>query len=91
MNILEKIDNYLNEKVRGFKTAKEIADFVMKMKSKVKEKDKAKFDAQLVKSLKKADPDGKMDPHEVISKMNFKDAKSVYAILTGFSYDGLDD
>ncbi len=91
MNILEKIDNYLSEKVRNFKTVEDIANFVVKMSDTVKDKDRKKFDAQLKKSLDKIDPDGKMKTKDAIMKMKFKDAKAVYAVLTGFTFVGLND
>jgi hypothetical protein len=86
-----RVNLHLNEKVRNFKTVKDIADFIMKMEDTVKDKDKKKFDAQLSRRLDKIDPDGKMASYDAILKMKFKDAKSLYAVLTGFTYVGLDD
>ena len=91
MNVLDRIDLYLQEKVRGFKNVTEIADFIVKMQSKVKPASKKKFEEQMKRSLSKVDPDGKMDVKDAVMKMKFKEAKSLYAALTGFSYDGLEE
>lgn len=89
-----KLRQYLEEKaqVRKFKDVKAIADFIMHMEDNVKDKDAKKFDAQLNRVLDKEgiDPENEMSAHEAIQELSFKKAKTLYASLTGFSYEDLD-
>jgi len=92
MNIIDKIDKYLNEKteVRKFSNVKELADFIMKMETKVKSSSKKKFEDQMKRSIEKFDIDGMKDPKATMLQMSFKEVKTLYSTLLGLSYENLD-